>query len=250
LAGQNFDEQTLEIAIREIKETAKEISKNRVITDSDREVITTQLEQLVRDTLPTEYLDKIDARYGTAISNQKISQYLENSLKSTKDRLGVFQGNLSRKAASSLAWGIATAVLGLATLLVFIFYPPEGSWDDIRSIFHFTARLGVVAMIEVVAFFFLGQYKFTLLDQKYVNNEVTNIEMRMLSLIAAAKLGDKAALGKALAELARTERNFALKKGEVSVFQSGSGGDLLEHVVIADLLKRLTPRPGKGKQEG
>jgi hypothetical protein len=236
-------------AINEINAAVKTIAANRVVTEGDRKVITEQLKTLVQESLPAEYLDKIDAKYGTAIVNQKISQHLEEALLITKKRLLAFQESLSRKAASSLAWGIITAVLGLSTLLVFILYPPEGAWDDIRSIFHFAARLGVVAMIEIVAFFFLNQYKFTLLDLKYVNNELTNIEMRMLSLITAAKLGDKATIGKILTDLVKTERNFALKKGEVSIFQSGSGSDLLEHAVVADLIKRLFPtRSGKGQK--
>jgi hypothetical protein len=245
-----YDERMLEAAIAEINAAVKTVAANRVVTEGDRKIITEQLKTLVQESLPAEYLDKIDAKYGSAIVNQKISQYLEDALLITKRRLLDFQESLSRKAASSLAWGVITAVLGLSTLLVFIFYPPEGAWDDIRSIFHFPARLGVVAMIEIVAFFFLNQYKFTLLDLKYVNNELTNIEIRMLSLITAAKLGDKGAIGKILAELAKTERNFALKKGEVSIFQSGSGGDILEHAVIADLLKRIFPTRSSKAQKG
>lgn len=236
----------LEAAIDEINQAAKTIAANRFIPDGDRKLIVTELKTLVQESLPTEFLEKIDAKYGNAIINQKISKYFEDSLDVTKGRLQSFQKDLSLKAASSLAWGIITAILGLATLFVFIIYPPDGSWSDVKSIFHIAARLGVVAMIEVVAFFFLNQYKFTLLDLKYVSNEVTNTEMRMLSLIAAAKLGDKAALGKTLAELAKTERNFALKKGEVSIFHSGSGSDLLQHVVMADILKQLIPKRGKG----
>ena len=82
-------------------------------------------------------------------------------------------------------------------------------------------------------------------------HRLTSLTMNgMDAVITAAKLGDKGAIGKTLAELAKTERNFALKKGEISIFQSGSGGDILEHAVIADLLKRIFPTRSGKPQKG
>jgi hypothetical protein len=245
-AAHVYDERMLEAALAEITQSAKTIAANRFVTAGDKQIITAELREVVQESLPAEYLAKIDEKYGSVIVNQKISEYFEEVLQTTKERLQSFQRDLSLKVASSLAWGIVTAVLGLATLFVFLLYPPDGAWNDIKPLFQFAARLGIVAMTEVVAFFFLNQYKFTLADLKYVNNEVTNVEMRLLSLIAAAKLNEKGAIAKILAELSKTERNFALKKGEVSIFSSGSGGDLLDHVVISEFLKSIFQRKSRG----
>jgi hypothetical protein len=235
-----IDLESLATALDAITKATDEIKNNRYITDGDRNVISAQLTQLARDSLPKEYFAKIEEKYGSTIRDEKLSNYVEEFMGRTKARLAQFQLDLSRKAASSLAWGLVTAVIGLLVLGIFIYVPPQGTWD-IGTAFHLVARLGLVAIIEVVAFFFLSQYRFTLQDEKYVNNEVTNVELRLLSIIAAAKLGSKGALEKALGELSRSERNFALKKGEVSVFQNNSGADLLQSAVVADLVGRLVP---------
>lgn len=241
VAIEAVDAQTLATVIDTVTRAANDIKDSRFVTQADRSIISEQLAEIVRDSLPSDFLTMIDDRYGAAIRNEKLSIYVEAFLEITKTRLSRFQESLSLKAATSLAWGVSIATLGLLILGLFIYLPPEGNWNNVGVIFHVIARLGLVAIIEVVAFFFLSQYRFTLLDEKYVNNEITNAELRLLSLVAAAKLGITPALEKALAELSKTERNFALKKGEISVFHSGSGGDLLQNAVVADLLSRLVP---------
>jgi hypothetical protein len=73
------------------------------------------------------------------------------------------------------------------------------------------------------------------------------------AVITAAKIGSKSALEKSLGELSRTERNFALKKGEVSVFNNAAGADLLQSAVVAELIGRLLPasasRPTREKKQ-
>ncbi len=237
---ESVDVNTMIAVVETIAQAATEMKDNRFITQEDRKLISEELRELVRKSLPTEFLAKIDEKYGGAITNEIVSTYTENFLKSTKERLAAFQTNLSIKAASSLAWGLATAAIGLLVLGSFIIWSPEGTWE-IGTVFHVIARLGLIALIEVVAFFFLSQYRFTLQDEKYVNNEITNAELRLLSVIIAAKVSSKSALEKSLGELSRTERNFALKKGEVSVFNSAAGADLLQSAVVADLIARLLP---------
>jgi hypothetical protein len=80
-----------------------------------------------------------------------------------------------------------------------------------------------------VAFFFLNQYRSTLADTKYISNEITNIDLKLLSLIVVTKSDapQTSAISKILQELAKTERNFALKKGETSIFREGLSVDHL-----------------------
>src|SRR5882672_2510266 len=55
-AGVSLSEDTLEAALKEIKEAANSIARNRIITDADRAAISAQLEEIVKTSLPKEYL--------------------------------------------------------------------------------------------------------------------------------------------------------------------------------------------------
>jgi hypothetical protein len=52
---------------------------------------------------------------------------------------------------------------------------------------------------------------------KYFENEMTNFETKMIALVGARQQGDHATLAKIYIDLAATERNFVLKKGESTV---------------------------------
>jgi len=246
--GQSIDIQAIAQMIDSVRRSADKIAENRFITEKDKAVIGGNLEKIVRDSLPKEFLSKIDKKYGGAIQNEKVSIYVEEFMQKTRERLGSFQTDLSRKAASSLAWGLATAGIGLLALIFFIYMQSHEALDTVSAVFYITSRVGLIALIEIVAFFFLSQYRFTLQDEKYVNNELTNADVRLLTLVIAAKMGSKEAVDKVLIELSKTERNFILKKGETSVFHSGAGGDILKTAAAADVLARLLPGSGKFRQ--
>jgi hypothetical protein len=222
--------ETLATMVGVVKEAADQIRDNRVITDVDRNLIQADILALVKSTVTEEPLSKIDEKYGKAVKNEKISSYIEENLQLTKQRLSSFRDDLSRKASAALAWGLTTAASGIIILLsfVFIFSIPDNV-SPFREIFYYTSRLSIVGIIEVVAFFFLNQYRSTLADTKYISNEITNIDLKLLSLIVATKSDapQTSAISKILQELAKTERNFALKKGETSIFREGLSVDHL-----------------------
>jgi hypothetical protein len=77
--------------------------------------------------------------------------------------------------------------------------------------------MSLVVFIEIFAFFFLRLYRSSLDEVKYFQNELTNVEMRLVALEAALVLGHSGALDTTINQLARTERNSILKKGESTV---------------------------------
>jgi hypothetical protein len=52
---------------------------------------------------------------------------------------------------------------------------------------------------------------------KYYQNEITNVEMRLMALKTALMLEDKEALRLVILDLSKTERNLPLKAGETTV---------------------------------
>lgn len=95
--------------------------------------------------------------------------------------------------------------------------------DNSKTLFilfliSFIPRLSVSIFIELFSFFFLRMYKRNLDEIKYLNNERTNIELKLIALESAIlNKDDENTLGKILIELSKTERNFILKKGESTV---------------------------------
>ncbi|WP_147395073.1 hypothetical protein [Azospirillum cavernae] len=228
--------QTLAAMIDSVQKSAEDIRSNRHITSEDRSVITDQLKDIVRSSIPTEVFAAIDKKYGNSVKSEFVSEIMEEKVNLMKNRLEKFQANLSKKASAALSWGVTTAVIGIFLLGAFIYSEshPQSS-DNVSIIFYYTMRISLVSMIEVVAFFFLRHYKSTLIDEKYVSNEITNIEMKVLSAISALKMGNAATSSKIFIELSKTERNFSLKKGETSIFHSATGSDMLPTNVVSDI---------------
>ncbi|MCH7690367.1 MAG: hypothetical protein IIA17_04900, partial [candidate division Zixibacteria bacterium] len=82
---------------------------------------------------------------------------------------------------------------------------------------YYIPRLSFIVFIEVFAYFFLKLYKASLYDIKFYQNELTNVESKIISLKSAFFSKDDGALRTIIEELSRTERNFVLKKGETTV---------------------------------
>lgn len=78
-------------------------------------------------------------------------------------------------------------------------------------------RVLLVVFIEVFAYFFLRLYKEGLSEAKYFQNEMTNVESRLIALNIAFRSDKEQALEVILQALVNTERNFVLSKGQTTV---------------------------------
>jgi ABC-type uncharacterized transport system fused permease/ATPase subunit len=240
---ENEDLPTLIEAVETIQDIAGRLERNRVLTDEDRSELAGALGVELRASLTEEFLAALNAKYAVDIRQEAMTQLIADHRKRTEKRLIAFQVDISRKAAVALAWGLATAVIGLITLIIFIlFNVNSGDQTFFGSAFHYAARMSLVVIIEVVAFFFLRHFRTTQLDEKYINNELTNAEFKYLALLVAIGSKTEAVTGKILEEFSKTERNFALKKGEVSIFHSASGEELLPTSAIVSLVGQLLPK--------
>ncbi|HEV7573724.1 MAG TPA: hypothetical protein VGQ21_19690 [Thermoanaerobaculia bacterium] len=136
------------------------------------------------------------------------------------DRLQKELDALSYRGNLSLVLGSATTVSGILMFGYFVFFkqppidPAHGNpWWYIAE---FLPRVSLIIIIEVFAFFFLRLYKAGLGDVKYFQNELTNVEARAIALQSAKDSGDKTTEAIVIIKFAETERNFVLRKGEVT----------------------------------
>jgi hypothetical protein len=95
----------------------------------------------------------------------------------------------------------------------------------------------------VFAYFFLRLYKNGLEDIKYYQNEITNIDAKVTALSYISQ-NKNAALTKLVIEsLAKTERNFRMKKGETTL---GLERERLEKNELLDVVKEAIGGTRKG----
>ncbi|MBS9978269.1 hypothetical protein H2C68_07510 [Vibrio alginolyticus] len=78
-------------------------------------------------------------------------------------------------------------------------------------------RVMLVVFVEVFAYFFLRLYKEGLAEIKYFQNELTNIESKLVALEFSFVTKNHDAMTDVITSLASTERNFVLNKNQTTV---------------------------------
>jgi hypothetical protein len=142
---------------------------------------------------------------------------LEEELLSVKSRIEKETARISRNGNINLLIGLATTFIAIAILLVSLLGNHADPEIYNNFIYYFIPRLSLSVFIELFSFFFLRIYKKNLEDIKYFNNERTNIDLKLVALKTALLYDDKVSLKEVILELAKTERNFILKKGDSTV---------------------------------
>jgi hypothetical protein len=76
----------------------------------------------------------------------------------------------------------------------------------------------IIAIISLLTMFlyFAKLYKTNIIDVKYYQNELTNIEMRLASLQTALVNGDKDIINRVITEISSTERNSIINKDQTT----------------------------------
>lgn len=132
---------------------------------------------------------------------------------------------LIRSATTNLALGVAIAITGIIALGIFVFpnianlffssAPLDFSTATTSAIaLHYGSRFSLVISIEVLAYFFLRLHRTKLIEIKYYQNELTNLELKYISLAGALRSNDPNTYHKVIDTLSKTERNHILEKGQ------------------------------------
>lgn len=114
----------------------------------------------------------------------------------------------------NLAFGITISGCAIAMLGFSVFELSTSVSGGFWLIF--TSRLTVSISIQLLAMFFLKLYKNNLIELKYIQNEITNIESRKIASIIARDFSEKNKM-KIIDALIETERNFILDKGKTTI---------------------------------
>ncbi|MBK1650538.1 hypothetical protein CKO36_18730 [Rhabdochromatium marinum] len=93
-------------------------------------------------------------------------------------------------------------------------------------------KLSLVLLIELFAFFFLKLYRYSLMEVKYFQNEITSCEIKMMGLVASIDSELKASV---VDHFIAVERNFILKKDERTI-------DLAREEIEASTVKNFVDK--------
>lgn len=192
--------------------------------------------------------------YESEIEKEAEKEIIKDSVSGLADVFHVLRLRLLLEAErlkftsnKNLTIGILFSVCAFGILAYFIF-AYQASMDSTKDYLEFLSRwfaprLSVVILIQVVGFFFLRLYVANELDIKHNKNELTNIEAKLMAY-AMAKASGKDQIKIVVDELARTERNFLIKKGE----RTTANENLSEYNDLKDLCTKLVDKiPGKNK---
>jgi hypothetical protein len=161
-----------------------------------------------------------------------------------------------RRSNINLIAGIITATLGVAILIwlslestkqllsssplsaqiksnQIVKLPESAYWAA------FFSRSLVSVTCNIFAFFFLSTYRRNLSEVRYFQNELTNVQAKLLALSLTTDSNMKSVRAEILRKLSEVERNFVLRKGETTVDLGVKGLDQKELEGLSEILGRF-----------
>lgn len=190
---------------------------------------------------------------------REINEGAENRLKNlTREkalaRLGSIPEVLGERANWSLTIGLGFCLFGLLALFGQTFFLPESlltarlQGESLNWLFfavNYLPRLSVVIIVEVIGLFFLRLYTRTLSEIRYFQNELTNVEMKLIGLDVVLDQSDIPAIQGCISELSSTERNSILEKGQTTTEIERERVQVEAHQKILEALPNIIHGSGK-----
>ncbi|KAA8596914.1 hypothetical protein F0Z19_4493 [Vibrio cyclitrophicus] len=211
-------------------EFGKKANKSLELTSNiRRELFVTSL-TTIRTNLEQEELrntQKAEQNTSTLNSQEEVNETVK-LVSNFTSRLKTEIEQLSRKANIYIAFGSAITI-GAAFILyytvndlsTYFVDPYSGQKITLTSSdwFSVISRFSIVLFVEVFAFYYLRLYRTMMDNIKFYQNEITNIELRLMALhgINTIKNPDSSSASALIKSLSNSERNFVIEKGQTTV---------------------------------
>src|SRR6266542_2274111 len=210
-------------------------AKSQTLQPEDKVAIRAELKTELKEVLASDVVSQIEKKYSEQFADDAQVSQIRNGFEKTLGRLWQEIGALSRRSNVNLVIGVLTTVVAVGLLAYLVLKSPTVAFTGIADILsHFIPRISVAVFIEVFSFFFLKLYKSNLEEIKYFQNELTNVEMKVVAL-ECALLADESKLSDTIIDqLVRTDRNSS--PSSVTSFNSLA---TVEPKDIGDLLDKI-----------
>ncbi|MCG8050276.1 MAG: hypothetical protein JAZ15_03665 [Candidatus Thiodiazotropha endolucinida] len=209
----------LENEITAIRNTLNKLQSSTIdFNEDDKQELLKGVKESVEKNISSGVIEEIESKYSSEMIKSSGMQSIRARIEETIERLRSELDKLNRRAATNLAIGSITTVLAAALLAYMVLDSNLKLGDSTQAIlWHYVPRLSIIIFIEVFAFFFLRLYRENIHESKYFQNEITNLDSKFIALDAALISNDVENVKTLVQELATTERNHILKKGETTV---------------------------------
>ena len=218
------------------KELAELSHSSQDVSASQRSKLVQSVRQSIVETAGNEFLDEIRNSVQDSKSGQKFAKEIRLIFNRTIERLNNEVESLARRGNLNLSLGILTALAGIALLGIFIWIMEVPRVSSMEFVQYFFPRFSLVIFVEVFAYFFLRLYSNNLIEIKYFQNELTNVETKFLSLLTATHFKNENNMTDVISQLSQTERNYILQKGQTTVNLERSK---IEKETISNLTKNF-----------
>jgi len=195
----------------------------------------------LRTSIVTELMGDIQKRLSVeAVKSMRlddVKRFFERDRRRLTDQLY----SINRRGNLNLTIGVATTFLAAGLLAYLALKAPElGTLPAILS--HYIPRLSTVVFMEVFAFFFLRLYRSSLIDARYYQDELTNLNALEIAIDTSFISGDSQTISRTIDHIASVNKNSAA--ATLSSVREG-----LDYKDLTDLLERFAKLALKGKNE-
>lgn len=179
--------------------------------EEKEELISKAKKRIIGNTLN---IADVDLRNEISDFKNKIS--LDKHYSDVVARLENEINRLNRRGGINLSLGAFIAFLGII-YLGFTVTNPVDYEDNIKYLIYMIPKITFVFVIELFAYFFLRLYKSSFDEVKYFQNELTNIDSKVLGIKYLNNIKNEELMIEVVKNLMGTERNFILEKGQSTV---------------------------------
>lgn len=210
----------------------------------DYREIFSEVKNSIEKNINQEFFDKLNDNISILHSREKKkeAEYVMKFAQSITFRLVREISKLDRKSNINLIIGSTLTIVALIFLGLIVYDKPIINLSISELIIHYLPRISFIVFIEVFAYFFLRLYKLNLIDIKYYQNELTNIDLKVMAALSAFNVGKEADVSTIILELSKTERNFILEKGQTTVEFEKFKHDQKSIEKFAKIFKNIIPK--------
>lgn len=187
--------------------------KNPSSSKIDEDKIYKIVEEGFKANLQESFMRSLEEKYSEIIINEIHYKDISEEITRSKNRILNEISSLNKRGNLNLVIGSLTTIVSVGVLFSSFLYSLTVIKID-EILIHFLPRISIVLFAEIFAFFFLRLYRNSLIDIKYYQNELTNIESKGLALKAAILMKDKDLYNNIITDFSKIERNSIIKNDE------------------------------------